>query len=173
MKRKDTTNWNRRRFVRTLLFGTVAAPFAMPGRLAAEALSIEVWKSPTCGCCKDWIKHLEANGFSVTSYDEGGTEAMKRLGMPFRYGSCHTASIEGYAIEGHVPAREIYRLLEERPDAIGLSVPAMPRGSPGMDGPMYGGVEDPYDVLLIHHDGEATVFQSYRQAEPGQPPTSD
>ena len=134
----------------------------MPGRSAAEELLIEVWKSPTCGCCNDWITHLEANGFSVTSYDEGSTEAMIRLGMPFKYGSCHTASIAGYAIEGHVPAREIYRLLEEQPEAIGLSVPAMPRGSPGMDGPEYGGVEDPYDVLLIGHDGEATVFQSYR-----------
>ncbi len=87
---------------------------------------------------------------------------MKRLGMPFKFGSCHTAEIDGYAIEGHVPAREILRLLDERPEAIGLSVPAMPRGSPGMDGPQYGGVKDPYDVLLIGHDEEATVFQSYR-----------
>ncbi len=87
---------------------------------------------------------------------------MIRLGMPFSYGSCHTAAIEGYAVEGHVPVREILRLLDERPDAVGISVPAMPRGSPGMDGPMYGGVKDPYDVLLIDHDGEATVFQSYR-----------
>ena len=87
---------------------------------------------------------------------------MERLGMPSRYGSCHTASIEGYAIEGHVPVREIRRLLEERPQAVGISVPGMPRGSPGMDGPMYGDVKDPYDVLLIGRDGEATVFQSYR-----------
>ena len=82
--------------------------------------------------------------------------------MPISYGSCHTAVIEGYVIEGHVPAREIHRLLEEKPDAIGLAVPAMPRGSPGMDGPVYGGVKDPYDVLLIEHNGEARVFQSYR-----------
>ncbi len=162
MKSQGTANRKRREFVRTLLFGAVTAHFVVPGRSVAEDLSIEVWKSPTCGCCDDWITHLEANGFSVTSYDEGGTEAMIRLGMPFKYGSCHTASIEGYAIEGHVPAREIYRLLEERPEAIGLSVPAMPRGSPGMDGPMYGGAKDPYDVLLIGLDGEATVFQSYR-----------
>ena len=82
--------------------------------------------------------------------------------MPISYGSCHTAVIEGYVIEGHVPAREIHRLLEEKPDAIGLAVPAMPRGSPGMDGPVYGGVKDPYDVLLIEQSGEAHVFQSYR-----------
>lgn len=162
MNRQGTINWKRRQFVRSLLYGAVAAHFIVPGRSAAKDLSIEVWKSPTCGCCKDWITHLEANGFSVTSHDEGGTEAMIRMGMPFKYGSCHTASIDGYAIEGHVPAREIHRLLEERPEAIGLSVPAMPRGSPGMDGPMYDGVKDPYDVLLIQRDGEATVFQSYR-----------
>ena len=162
MKKPGTTKWKRREFVRSLLFGAVAAHIAVPGRSAAEELAIEVWKSPTCGCCNDWITHLEANGFSVTSYNEGGTEAMIRLGVPFRYGSCHTAEIDGYAIEGHVPAREILRLLEERPEAIGLSVPAMPRGSPGMDGPAYGGVKDPYDVLLIGKDGEATVFQSYR-----------
>ena len=162
MTKPDTTRWKRREFVRSLLFGAVAAHFVVPGRSAAEKLAIEVWKSPTCGCCNDWITHLEDNGFSVTSYNEGATDAMIRLGVPFRYGSCHTAEIDGYAIEGHVPAREILRLLEERPDAIGLSVPAMPRGSPGMDGPEYGGVIDPYDVLLIGKDGEATVFQSYR-----------
>lgn len=82
--------------------------------------------------------------------------------MPVRFGSCHTGEVEGYAIEGHVPAREIHRLLDEKPQAIGLSVPAMPRGSPGMDGPAYGGVRDPYDVLLIDEKGEARVFQSYR-----------
>ena len=162
MKKYRATDLQRRQIVRSLLYGAVAAPFIAPGRSAADELSIEVWKSPTCGCCDDWITHLEDNGFSVTSYNEGGTEAMERLGMPFRYGSCHTAEIDGYAIEGHVPAREILRLLKERPEAIGLSVPAMPRGSPGMDGPEYGGVKDPYDVLLISLEGEASVFQSYR-----------
>ena len=162
MNKPGTVRLKRRQFVQSLLYGAVAVPFIVPGRSVAEDLSIEVWKSPTCGCCNDWITHLEDNGFSVTSYDEGATDAMIRLGVPFRYGSCHTAEIDGYAIEGHVPAREILRLLKERPEAIGLSVPAMPRGSPGMDGPMYGGAEDPYDVLLIDRDGQATVFQSYR-----------
>ncbi len=162
MNSRRKTNLQRRQLVNSLLFGAVAAQFVMPGRSAAKDLSMEVWKSPECGCCDDWITYLEANGFSITTYNEGGTDAMIRLGMPFKYGSCHTAEIEGYAIEGHVPVREILRLLEERPDAVGLSVPAMPRGSPGMDGPMYGGAEDPYDVLLIDRDGQATVFQSYR-----------
>ncbi len=162
MNRVGTANLKRRQVIKSLLCGAVAAHVIVPGRSTAKELSIEVWKSPSCGCCNDWITHLEDNGFSVTSYNEGSTEAMIRLGMPFKYGSCHTASIEGYAIEGHVPAREILRLLQEKPDAVGLSVPAMPRGSPGMDGPQYGGVNDPYDVLLIGHDGEATVFQPYR-----------
>lgn len=164
MNNQDTKSLNRRHFLRTMLCGALAVQFFVPGRSKAAELEIEVWKSPTCGCCNDWITHLETNGFTVKSYNEGATDAMDRLGMPYRYGSCHTAEIEGYAIEGHVPAREIYRLLDERPDAVGLSVPAMPRGSPGMDGPEYGGVKDPYDVLLIDHDGEATVFQSYRSA---------
>ncbi len=156
------TNPLRRRVIGSLLGGGVVAVLGLPGRAIAEELSIQVWKSPTCGCCNDWITHLEENGFSVTKYDEGSYEAMKRLGVPPRFGSCHTAEIDGYAVEGHVPAKEILRLLDERPDAIGLSVPAMPRGSPGMDGPQYGNVVDPYDVLLIGRDGEATVFQSYR-----------
>jgi hypothetical protein len=73
-----------------------------------------------------------------------------------------TAKVEGYAIEGHVPSREIHRLLKERPDAVGLAVPAMPLGSPGMDGPEYGGSKTPYDVLLVHRDGTSRVFQTYR-----------
>ena len=162
MNRKDTINPLRRQLVGSLAYSGFAISFTLPGRAIAESKSIKVWKSPTCGCCKDWIRHLQINGFSATSYDEGNSEARERLGMPVRYGSCHTAEIEGYAIEGHVPAKEIYRLLDERPDAIGLSVPAMPRGSPGMDGPAYGGVQDPYDVLLIGPGGEASLFQSYR-----------
>ena len=129
MRNRSSTNCSRRRFVGSLLCASVAMPLFSPQRSSANDLSIEVWKNPSCGCCNDWITYLEENGFSITSYNEGGTEAMERLGMPFRYGSCHTGEIEGYAIEGHVPAREIYRLLDERPDAIGLSVPAMPTAS--------------------------------------------
>ena len=162
MNKLEAINRSRRLFVRSVAFSALAISLNLPGRAAAESQSIKVWKSPTCGCCKDWIKHLESNGFSVTSFDDGNSEARKRLGMPVRYGSCHTGEVEGYAIEGHVPAKDIYRLLDEKPDAIGLSVPAMPRGSPGMDGPAYGGARDPYDVLLIGPDGKARVFQSYR-----------
>ncbi len=160
MKNRRSPDPLRRRLVGSIAFGALAA-VAAPGRSFAKDLPVRMWKSPTCGCCNDWITHLEANGLTVLASDDGNSKARERLGMPVRYGSCHTAEINGYAIEGHVPAREIHRLLEERPDAVGLSVPAMPRGSPGMDGPIYGGIVDPYDVLLIGHDGEATVFASY------------
>ena len=123
---------------------------------------IEVWKSPTCGCCHDWIRHLEASGFRTRAFDTGNAEARVRLGMPQRLGSCHTARVEGYVLEGHVPAADIKRLLRERPKALGLAVPAMPVGSPGMDGPEYGGRRDPYDVLLVAADGGTLVYQHHQ-----------
>jgi hypothetical protein len=124
---------------------------------------VEVWKSPTCGCCKDWIAHMEANGFTVKVNEVGNTAAMReRLGIPLQLGSCHTAKVGRYAVEGHVPAREIQRLLREKPDAVGIAVPGMPIGAPGMDGPEYGGRKDPYDVLLVQKDGSTRVYQSYR-----------
>ena len=152
---------HRRAFVAALFAGTISVPFSAPLQ-AADAIAIEVWTGPSCGCCNDWVRYIEDEGFDVTSHNEGNSEARKRLGMPVRFGSCHTAEIDGYAIEGHVPVREIRRLLAERPDAIGIAVPAMPRGSPGMDGPAYGNIQDPYDVLLIAEDGSTSVFQSYR-----------
>ena len=162
MKSKEPFNPSRRQFVGSLACSAIALQFVLPGSAMAEPVPVEVWKSPTCGCCNDWIVHLEANGFSVKSYDLGNSEAREALGMPVRFGSCHTALVGGYAVEGHVPAREVHRLLQEKPDAVGISVPAMPRGSPANHGPAYGGVKDPYDVLLITADGKATVFQSYR-----------
>lgn len=151
--------WSRRR----LLAASLAALPLLARAAAPEALPlVEVWKSPDCGCCKDWVRHLEASGFRVRLHDEGNTDARARLGMPIRYGSCHTASVGGYALEGHVPARELRRLLKERPAAVGLAVPAMPVGSPGMDGPEYRGRRDPYDVLLVQRDGSASVYQAYR-----------
>lgn len=146
---------------RQLTFSIALAAVAMSSHAAAPRQSIEVWTGPSCSCCKDWVKHLETNGFRARVHDGGNGDARARLGMPLKYGSCHTAAIGGYALEGHVPAREIRRLLKERPAAIGLSVPAMPRGSPGMDGPAYGQQRDPYDVLLVLRDGSARVFQSY------------
>ena len=126
-----------------------------------KPLRIEVWKSATCGCCKDWIAYLEKDGFQVISHDTGNAAVRARMGLPNRYGSCHTAVIDGYLVEGHVPAREIRRLLRERPAALGIAVPEMPIGSPGMDGPAYGNRREPYAVLLVARDGSATVYQQY------------
>jgi hypothetical protein len=139
-----------------------AACAAMPLARAAtpERVKVEVWKSPSCGCCKEWVKHLQAHGFEVLAHDvDGPADVRARLGMPDQFGSCHTARVGGYLLEGHVPAREVRRLLAERPKAIGLAVPAMPVGSPGME---VGNRKDPYDVLLVTADGRASVFQSYR-----------
>jgi Cu/Ag efflux protein CusF len=130
----------------------------------AQAVTVEVWKDPNCGCCHLWVEHLQAQGFKVQVRDVGNTAARKRLGMPEKLGSCHTATVGGYVIEGHVPAADIRRLLKERPVALGLSVPGMPIGSPGMDGPEYQGRKDAYDVLLVQKDGSTRSFQRY----PGQ-----
>ncbi|MEO8467253.1 MAG: DUF411 domain-containing protein [Gammaproteobacteria bacterium] len=142
-----------------MLVGAIVATLRVE---SAEAIPIEVWTGPACSCCGDWIKHLQANGFAVTRHQDGNNDIRKQLGIPVQYGSCHTGRVAGFAIEGHVPAREIHRLLAEHPDAVGLSVPAMPRGSPGMDGAVYGNVHDPYDVLLVRRDGSVAVYQSYR-----------
>lgn len=139
----------------------LAAAVCAPRAFAART-RIDVWKSPSCGCCEGWIAHLRADGFEVVAHDEGNTDARARLGMPLAYGSCHTGEVAGYALEGHVPAAEVRRLLQERPDAVGLAVPAMPVGSPGMDGAEYGGRHDPYDVLLVRRDGRASVYRAYR-----------
>ncbi|MBL8381257.1 MAG: DUF411 domain-containing protein [Burkholderiales bacterium] len=146
---------------RRLLLGLVALPIARVGDAHSRPV-VEVWKAPTCGCCKDWIAHMEANGFPVKAHDTGNNGVRLKLGMPAKLGSCHTAVVGGYVIEGHVPAREILRLLKGKPVALGLTVPGMPVGSPGMDGPVYGGRVDPYDVLLVRRNGVAVVFQSYR-----------
>jgi len=148
---------------RGLLLALGALPFATLGQPHAK-VSVEVWKDPGCGCCKDWVKHMEDNGFAVKLTHGGNGEMRARLGIPPRLASCHTALVAGYAIEGHVPAREIRRLLKEKPQAVGLSVPGMPVGSPGMDDPVYQGRKDPYDVVLVLKGGDAKVFASYHKA---------
>lgn len=135
-----------------------------PTLMAQSRPQVEVWKDPNCGCCKDWVAHMQANGFDVKVHDSGNSAARKRLDVPEKLGSCHTALVGGYAIEGHVPAREVRRLLKERPAAVGLSVPGMPVGSPGMDGKIYGDRKDPYDVVLISRNGGTRVYQSYNRA---------
>lgn len=115
-----------------------------------------VYKSASCGCCKAWIAHMKQNGFSVTANDVDNMNPIKeRVGIPAGMGSCHTGEVAGYFIEGHVPAEDVKRLLQEKPDAKGLTVPRMPIGSPGMES---GDHREPYDVLLVHKDGSTSVF---------------
>lgn len=149
------------------LLGALTATLAWPVFGRAKPPLVEVWKDVSCGCCHDWITHMEANGFEVRAYDVGNVAARQRLGVPAKLGSCHTARVAGYAIEGHVPASEVQRLLRERPPALGLVVPGMPIGSPGMDTPAYGGRRQAYSVLLLGKDGATSVYASYTARAPG------
>ena len=120
---------------------------------------ITVWKNPDCGCCKEWVTHLKANGFEVVTNDIKDTAPIRqKLGLPAKFGSCHTAQLGAYVLEGHVPAQEVRRLMREKPKAVGLAVPGMPVGSPGME---VGTTQDAYDVLLVLADGSSRVYQSY------------
>lgn len=124
--------------------------------VAAEALPVaEVFKSPYCGCCTGWVDHMKKAGFEVKVQSVNDVPAArKKLGMPEQYGSCHTTKIGNYVVEGHVPAEDVKRLLAQKPKAIGLAVPSMPPGSPGMesDKPV------PYETLLVRADGSNRVF---------------
>lgn len=120
-----------------------------------DAPPMEVFKSPQCGCCGKWVEHLRRNGFRVETHDVADVGAVRsRLGMSAEFAACHTARIEDYLVEGHVPAADIRRLLNDRPKALGLAVPGMPPGSPGMEGPP----PVPYDTLLIGRDGTRAIF---------------
>ena len=152
----------RRHALRALALGALAgaAPWAWAQK-RAEPIAVEVWKDASCGCCGDWIAHMEQNGFKVTTHDTGNNAVRARLGLPARLGSCHTALVGGDLVEGHVHADEVHRLLRDKPAALGLAVPGMPIGSPGMDGPVYGGRRDAYDTLLVLRDGSTRVFRRH------------
>ena len=125
--------------------------------VAAQAARpvIDVYKSASCGCCEGWAEHLRKSGLEVNTHDIGDVPGERqRLGMPEKYASCHTAKVGGYVIEGHVPAADIKRLLAEKPRAVGLAVPSMPPGSPGMEYPH----PVAYDTLLVQPGGGASVF---------------
>lgn len=154
---------SRRQFTASVLIAAFM-PSVSLSAAPSQSPVVEVWKDPSCGCCKDWVSHMEASGFQVKVSDTGNNAVRARLGIDRKLGSCHTALVRGYAIEGHVPAREVKRLLAERPAAAGLAVPGMPVGSPGMDGAVYGDRKDSFDVLLIAKDGSTRVYQHYEGA---------
>ena len=148
---------NRRRFFKSA--AALAALSALPAFAALAGPEVQVFKSPSCGCCGYWVEHMRTAGFTVKVTEVNDTtSARKRLGLPDRYASCHTATVGGYVLEGHVPAAEVKRLLASKPKAIGLAVPGMPPSAPGMDVP---GRKDPYEVLLVDASGQSTVFARY------------
>lgn len=134
-----------------------AAPAPAPVALA-NAPTVTVYKSPTCGCCTNWVEHIQQHGYKVSVHDVADMGPIKgQLGVGMALESCHTAVVDGYVIEGHVPAEAIARLLKERPQVAGLAVPGMPMGSPGMEGPY----KEHYDVLAFSRDGQTQVFARY------------
>jgi hypothetical protein len=137
----------------------LAGAMALLSTSALAARSMEVFSTSGCGCCLGWIKHMETAGFVVEKNDLAMADLWaKKLGAGLKDGqtSCHTGFVGGYVVEGHVPAAEVKRLLAEKPDAVGLAVPGMPMGSPGM-----GESDEKYDVLLVMRDGSSSVYASY------------
>ena len=143
--------------MRNKIHGVVLALGLLAGfASAAQAEEVIVYKSPTCGCCNKWVEHLQANGFTVKAQNVTDVMPYKSAnGVPPALGSCHTAKVDGYVIEGHVPADDIKRLLKERPKVLGLSVPGMPIGSPGME---QGAHKEKYDVLSFDKTGQTSVY---------------
>ena len=143
--------------LQTLIVSSVLS--LMAGSVLAGA-PVDVYKSPYCGCCGKWVEHLRARGFEVRTHDVTDVPGQrKKLGMPEAYGSCHTAKVDGYTVEGHVPAADIQKLLKERPKVTGIAVPGMPMGSPGME---QGSAKDPYDTVVFTKGGARSVYVKHR-----------
>ena len=144
---------------RRLVIGSAAA-LSLVGTARAQtrgSRTLAVYKSPTCGCCEGWVAHMRQAGFTAAVHVVADPGTVRRArGLPDGLASCHTAVIDGYAIEGHVPAADVVRLLSERPEAVGLAAPGMPLGSPGMETP--GGRKQPFDTLLVLRSGQTRVF---------------
>lgn len=151
--------FTRRFFVKALVLSglTAGGLLAVNHTARADSNVVEVWKDPNCGCCEQWVEHLQQNGFKVKirHADHAGRS---RLGMPQSFASCHTAKIGNYLFEGHIPAEDIKKFLADKPQALGLAVPGMPLGSPGMDGEAYGNQKMPYQVLSVEHNGKSSTF---------------
>jgi hypothetical protein len=126
---------------------------------ATSAAKVQVYRSESCGCCKKWVAHLQKEGFEITDSVVGDVNAVKaKLGLPLELGSCHTAVVGGYLVEGHVPVEDIRKLIETRPPVRGIAVPRMPAGSPGMEA---AGRKDAYDVIAFDAQGKTSVFSHH------------
>jgi hypothetical protein len=133
-----------------------AAPLPQPN---PDLPAIKVWKSPTCGCCAGWVEHMQRAGFAVEVVEMADLTSIKReRGVAPQMQSCHTSLVEGYTVEGHVPADDVMRLVRERPAIVGIAAPGMPVGSPGME---MGAQQDRYDVIAFDKDGKTSVWASH------------
>ena len=135
---------------------------AQAQKSAPAATKVVVYKSPTCGCCSNWVQHLRTAGFQVEAHDVTDARlsaVAAEAGVTDDLRSCHTAKVDGYTVEGHVPAADIHRLLKEKPAIAGIAVPGMPMGSPGME---QGGRKDPFDTIAFTKDGKKSVFEKHR-----------
>lgn len=150
---------------RVLALAMVTALVATTGtmtaqRQTAQGPTVQVYKTPTCGCCANWVKHLQANGFATRVTDlENLSELKAKHNIPGAAQSCHTATVDGYVLEGHVPAADVRRLLKERPAVLGLAVPGMPVGSPGME--VQNVKPQPYNVMSFDRGGQLKVYSSH------------
>lgn len=139
-----------------------AAGLGLAGAARAPTRALAVYKSPTCACCDGWVAHMRRAGFTVAVHVTSDVRAFARgRGMPDALASCHTGVIDDYLVEGHVPAADVIRLLAERPEAVGLTAPGMPMGSPGMETP--DGRKQPFDTLLVLRSGETRVFARHNR----------
>lgn len=144
--------------MKKLLIGLAMLCAATLSFQAVAAEIVEVYKNPNCGCCGKWVEHMQKAGFNVRVHEVSDVAPMRaKFGMPEHYASCHTARVGGYVVEGHVPASDVKRLLKEKPKAIGLAVPGMPAGSPGMEGPP----PTTYNTLLVQPGGGSKVYAKH------------
>ncbi|AGH80772.1 hypothetical protein PCNPT3_04150 [Psychromonas sp. CNPT3] len=143
-----------KRFILSFSFFSLAM-----SSMAAQSIEMQVYKSPHCGCCSAWVTKMQEAGFSVTVIDQNNNNKLRQQKhIPNQLASCHTALVEGYAIEGHVPSADIARLLKEKPSIAGLAVPGMPASAPGMDIP---GDTTPYQVVAFKKEGDMSVYNRY------------
>ena len=148
-----------RRIATGLMLSLLLIVSGVRAEQAGELPLVKVWKTPTCGCCGKWVKHMQAAGFRVEVTDIDNVEPIKTAnGVPLSLASCHTALVGGYVVEGHVPASDVRRLLKEKPAILGLIAPGMPAGSPGMDVPD----SPPFEVLSLGKDGKTEVYATHR-----------
>lgn len=153
-----------RRATLACMLGFAALITHAPATMAGQ-LTFDVKKTASCGCCQAWIDYLRSHGHKVTAHNTGMgalAQLKTRLGVHPKYASCHTATVNGYVVEGHVPLQDIERLLKEKPDSVGLSAPGMPIGSPGME---MGTEREAHDIVLMQKDGSSTVWSHYEHRQ--------